>query len=320
MMFLTALAATQDAEIALLQQLAKLRFPLLNWLMQIITYLGEETVFMVVAIVLFWCVDKWKGYFILSVGFAGTIFNQFLKLVFRVPRPWTYDESLIVPSAREGASGYSFPSGHTQNAVGTYGGIARGTKRKWLAVVCLVLMVLIGFSRMYLGAHYPSDVLVALLIGAALVLIMYPILNRAKEEPKVMYAFLGVMLLIAVGYLLFVKLWQFPEDIDRENYRSGVKNAYTLLGCLLAMIVDYTVDLRKIRFKEQAPLPGQLLKVVLGVAGVLAIRVGLSWLFGKISHHLFWNAVRYFCMVVFAGAVWPLTFSFWQRIGAKKKG
>ena len=318
MMFLTALAATQDAEISFLQQLAKLRFPLLNWIMQLVTFLGEETVFMVVAIVLFWCVDKWKGYFILSVGFVGTIFNQFLKLVFRVPRPWTFDEKLIVPSARDGASGYSFPSGHTQNAVGTYGGIACFSKQRWLRITCLALIVLIAFSRMFLGAHYPSDVLVALLIGVVLVIVMYPILRRAKEEPRVMYAFLGVMLLIAVGYLLYVKLWNFPADVDRDNYASGLKNAYTLLGCLLAMIVDYTVDLRKIRFKEQAPLPGQILKVVLGVAGVLAIRMGLSWLFGKISGHLFWNAIRYFCMVVFAGVVWPMTFPLWQRIGAKK--
>ena len=55
-----------------------LRFPLLNWVMQAVTYCGEETVFMVVALILFWCVDKWKGYFILAVGFLGTILNQFL--------------------------------------------------------------------------------------------------------------------------------------------------------------------------------------------------------------------------------------------------
>ena len=59
----------------ILRSLAQLRFPVLNWIMQGVTYLGEETVFMVVAIFLFWCVDKWKGYFILAVGFLSTLLN-----------------------------------------------------------------------------------------------------------------------------------------------------------------------------------------------------------------------------------------------------
>ena len=320
MTFLTALTAIKDTEISFLQQLANIRFQPLTWLMQMITYLGEETVFMVVAIILFWCVDKWKGYFILSVGFVGNICNQFLKLLFRIPRPWVYDEKLIVPSAKEGASGYSFPSGHTQGAVGTFGGIARFSKRGWLKVVCWIVVALVAFSRMYLGAHYPSDVLVSLLIGIPLVLIMYPVLRRAKESAKVMYAFLGVMLVIAVGYLLFVKFWNFPADIDTENYNSGAKVAYTLLGSLLGMVLVYTVDSRLIRFDEKAPLLGQICKVVLGVAGVLAIRIGLSKVFGMISDDLFWNAIRYFCMVAFTGIVWPLTFPLWKKVGAKKDG
>ena len=81
-----------------LQLLKDLRFPVLNWIMQVLTWCGEETVFMMTALILFWCVDKWKGYFILATGFLATIFNQFLKLVFRIPRPWTVDESIIVPS------------------------------------------------------------------------------------------------------------------------------------------------------------------------------------------------------------------------------
>ncbi len=318
MPFLSVLASTHDAELSFLHQLAGLRFPILTSLMQLITVLGEETVFMVVAIVMFWCIDKWRGYFLLSTGFVSTIFNQFLKLVFRVPRPWTYDEKLIVPSAKEGAGGYSFPSGHSQNAVTTFGGVARSSKYRWVRIVCLVLIVLIAFSRMYLGAHFPSDVLVALLIGTVLIFVMYSILNRAKNDPKVMYVFLGVMLAISVAYLLYVKLWKFPADIDQDNYRSGLKNAYTLLGSLLAMVVVYTVDHKKLRFDEKAPLLGQILKVVLGVACVLAIRIGLAKVFAMISDHLFWNAVRYFCIAGFAGAVWPWTFPLWKKIGAKK--
>ena len=309
-----------------LKLLQGIRFPVLNWIMQAITYCGEETVFMVVAIILFWCVDKWKGYYILSVGFLGTLLNQFLKLVFRVPRPWTVDESIIVPSAKEGASGFTFPSGHTQGAVGTFGGIARFSKDRRIHIAAIVLIVLVAFSRMYLGAHYPSDVAVSLVTGVILVFALYPVLQKGKQSPRFMYGFLAVMILLAAAYVLYANLARFPAEVEgmkadevQECYRSGAKNGYTLLGSLLGMVIAYTVDLKKLHFEEKAPLLGQILKVVLGLACVMAIRIGLSKFFALISDALYWNAVRYFCMVVFTGAVWPLTFPLWQKVGAKEK-
>ena len=118
----------------LLYALESIRTPVWNALMSAVTHLGEETVFMAAALFVFWCVGKRQGYYLLAVGFAGTVLNQFLKLLFRIPRPWVLDENFtIVESARAQATGYSFPSGHTQNAVGTFGGIARFTCRKWCA-------------------------------------------------------------------------------------------------------------------------------------------------------------------------------------------
>ena len=309
----------------ILKVLEGIRFPLLDKLMQAVTFLGEETVFMAVAIFLFWCVDKWRGYYVLSVGFIGTVLNQWLKLIFRVPRPWVKDPSFtVVESAKSGATGYSFPSGHTQNAVGTYLGVARTTKRNWLRWVMAVLALLVGFSRMYLGAHFPSDVGVALVMGVALVFALHPVLERAKQSAKYMYGFLGCMTLLALAYLAYLLLYPFPAEVrimdpvtQISNYDEGLKNAYTLLGCLLGLIVSYTAD-RRFDFSEKAPLPGQICKLVLGLAIIIGIRVVLKKVFGLISDGYYWNALRYFCMVVFAGAIWPRSFPFWARVGAKK--
>lgn len=304
----------------ILKALASLRNPVLNAILQGVTYLGEELVFMAVALILFWCVDKWKGYFILAVGFIGTILNQFLKLVFRVPRPWVKDPSFeIVESARNGAGGYSFPSGHTQNAVGTFGGIARGTKKVWLRVVLIVLSCLIAFSRMYLGVHYPTDVGVALLTAVVLIFVLYPVMQKAKDDPRRMYGVLGCMTLISIGYLCYLHLWKFPADLDADNYSEGLSNGWKLFGALLGLIVAYTVDERKIRFREQAPLPGQICKVVIGLALIVGLKAGLKAVFGMISDGAFWDAARYFLIVIFAGAVWPLSFPLWQKVGGKKK-
>ena len=308
-----------------LKALESIRFPLLDKLMQAFTFFGEETFFMVLALILFWCVDKWKGYYLLSASFLGTILSQCLKLICRVPRPWVKDPTFtMVESAKSGATGYSFPSGHTQGATCSFGGVARMTKRSWLRWLMAVPILLVGFSRMYLGAHYPSDVGVGLLIGLAAVLGLYPVFQRARTNERVMYGFLGVMLVLSLGYLAFVRFGKFPADayeVDvntkTSNYVNALKNAWSLLGSLVGMLAAFTMD-RKTKFSEQAPLPGQICKVVLGLAILLGIRVGLKAVFGMISDGLFWDALRYGAMVFFVGGVWPLSFPFWAKVGKKK--
>ena len=127
----------------LLYWFESIRSPALDTAMSLITHLGEETFFMVAALFVFWCVDKRRGYYLLSVGFVGTLVNQWLKIVCRVPRPWVRDPRFtIVESARAQAAGYSFPSGPTQSAVGGCGGVARFARPwgcLWLSAWCWCL-------------------------------------------------------------------------------------------------------------------------------------------------------------------------------------
>ena len=138
--------------------------------MRCISQLGGEILFMAIVIALFWCMDKRKGYYLMTVGFFGIVANQFLKLVFRVSRPWIRDpEFTIVEGARAGATGYSFPSGHTQNAAAVLGCPARMARKKGLKITLWVLYALVGISRMYLGVHTPYDVGVGVVMGLVLV-------------------------------------------------------------------------------------------------------------------------------------------------------
>lgn len=292
--------------------------PGLNEFMLLITKLGEETAFLVAALIVFWCVDKKHGYYLMTVGFIGTMANQFMKLWFRVPRPWVLDsEFTILEQAREAADGYSFPSGHSQSAVGTFGAIANTTGNKWVKWVCLAVCVLVPLSRMYIGVHTLSDVLVGAGMACALVgLLKKPVVERTE---KAMKPLIVAMLVMALGLALFVELFPFPADVDVHNLESGTKNAYTMLGCILGVAVVYVLEKKYINFDTGAVWWAQILKVTLGLALVLAVKEGLRGPLETIfAGHLAARAVRYFLIVLIAGAVWPMSFRWFSKSGVIK--
>ena len=296
--------------------LEKLRMPGLNEFMLAITTLGEETALLVIALIVFWCVDKRKGYYVLTVGLLGTVFNQFMKLLFRVPRPWIRDPNFtILEQAREGAGGFSFPSGHTQSAVGLFGSLAVTTKRRWLSILCIVLAVLVGFSRMYVGVHTPADVLVGTLQSVLLLALLHPLVF--KKDGKFIPWLLGAMILISFVFLLYVESLRAEcftaGDAIAHNIESGIKNAYTLLGCTTGLLVVWFAD-RKLNFSTDALWWAQLLKVGIGLILVLLVKEGMrAPLEAVFAGHMAARAVRYFLIVVVAGIVWPLSFKFFPK-------
>ena len=303
---------------AFLYLLEKVRLPGLNEIMLLITRLGEETAFLVLALVMFWCVDKRRGYFVMAVGFMGTMGNQVLKLVCAVPRPWVLDpEFTILEQAREAASGYSFPSGHTSTAVGTFGAIAATEKRRWLGIVCIVLAALVGLSWMYVGVHTPYDVLVGAACAALLVICFKPIVMGNRE--KAMYILMAVLVCCGLGYLLYVELYPFPADFDAHNLTSATNNAFTMIGCLSGMLVVYFGEKKWVNFSTEGAWWIQIIKVSLGLGLVLAMKVGLKAPLNMLLGELAGRAVRYFLMVVAAGLIWPMTFRMWNKLDNKEK-
>lgn len=304
----------------ILYALEKIRIPALNEFMLLITRFGEETAFLVAALIVFWCVDKRRGYYILAVGLIGTMANHFLKLVCRIPRPWVVDENFtILEQAREAASGYSFPSGHSQTAVGTFGAIAHTTATHWVKWLCIAVAVLVPISRMYIGVHTPLDVLAGSGISLLLVFGLKPI--AVKDDRKAMKLLIAGMLAMALGLLLYVEFWNFPADMDSHNLESGIKNAYTMIGCTVGVAIVYLAERKYVNFDTKAVWWAQLLKILLGLIAVLAVKEGLraplEALCGPGGVYVA-RAVRYFLIVVTAGFLWPMTFRWFGKLGEKK--
>ena len=301
--------------------LESIRNPVFDAIFSIITLLGEETVFMAIGMIAFWCIDKYQGYYLLSTGFLGTAINQFLKMTFKIPRPWVKDPNFtIVESAREAATGYSFPSGHTQTSIGAFGGLARWNKNTVLRILAICACVLVPLSRMYLGVHTPLDIGVSILIALLLIFALYPLFKKGASSPKIMYTILSGMVIITFAYLLFATLFPFSADTDPHNLLSAQKNGYTLFGCSLGLLAVYALDNRYIKFSTKAVWWAQLIKIAGGIALVLLVKEGLRAPIDAIfGGHLIARAVRYFLMVIVGGAVYPLTFKWFSKLGKNKK-
>ena len=296
--------------------LQDIRNVVFDFFFSLITHLGEETVFLVIAILFFWCINKRQGYYILITGLVGTVVNQMLKLFFRVPRPWVLDPDFeIVEAAREEATGYSFPSGHTQNIAGTFGAIAAFKKGRVRTAVCTTIIVLVAFSRMYLGVHTPLDVIVSLCLALGLILLLRPVFATEENFKKFMPWVVVGSVVLSSAFLAYVLGFSGVSFIDPHNYQSALKNACTLLGCTVGLILVYLVDSKFINFTTDGKWYAQVIKLVLGLAIVLAIKAGLSSpLTALFGNEFVARSVRYFLIVAFAGAVWPLTFKWFSGL------
>lgn len=300
-----------------LRFLESIRTPFLDKFFSLITEIGGETVLLVLGFLFFWCIDKRQGYFTLLCGLFGTVINQGLKLACKVPRPWVLDKNFtIVESAREAATGYSFPSGHTQNVAGTFGSLAVGQrKHKWVVITSAVIIVLVAFSRMYLGVHTPADVLTSLAIALALVLLLRPIFASEESFRRCMPYVVIVGYVLTVGLLCYVFL--HPETgVDAQNLASAKKNACTLHGAVMGLVAVFFLERLLGDFETRAVWYVQVIKVIGGFAVVLLIKELLRT---PINFLCFGNeyvgrAIRYFLMVVFAGGVWPQAFKYLARI------
>ena len=301
----------------LLYWFQSIRNPVLDVILGLVTRFGEETLFMVLGLFILWCVDKKWGFRLLLTGLVGSVLNQLLKAIFLIPRPWVLDPNFtIVESAREAATGYSFPSGHTQTAAVVYGMLAAWLKKKWMTVLCVALIIAVGVSRMYLGVHTPYDVGVSFVTGALTVLGMMRLFawaeGDAKKELKTQLMGLGFTAVLVLYVVFAPKRAANVAEFDAH----GVEGACKLFGTMLGLIAAWLIDQKFVHYETKAVWWAQVLKVALGLGVVMAVRLGLKPVLNALmGGHAAAGAVRYFLMCVVGGGLWPMTFKYFGKLG-----
>lgn len=167
-------------ELDIIRAIQTIHTPFLTFITECITMLGEPVFVVLVFAFIYWCVDKEKGRFVAFSILLSLCINGALKDIFKLPRP--IGEEGIISHRVHTATGHSFPSGHTQSVSSLMFSAAFAFKKRFLWILGTVMTVLVAFSRVYLGVHYPKDVLVGAVLGFFIPFICEKLYNRIKNK------------------------------------------------------------------------------------------------------------------------------------------
>ena len=277
--------------------------------------LGEQLLLVVIMGFLYWGLNKEFGKFLGVNVLAVNVWNPLIKNAVLRLRPYFvpgYNVRLLrliddsADAMDIAAQGYSFPSGHSGNAVTVYGSLAEHEKRNGLLkLMAVAFPLMVGFSRVYVGAHFPTDVLCGWLLGLFTIVII-ALLRRKLPSRGALYA---VLLISAVPGFFYC---------TSNDY-------YSSFGMLLGFILAEPFEERYVKFENTS----NILRCALRTIGGGALYFGLNEAFklpfskelleaGDLTAHLI-RAGRYAAVIFILIGVYPMVFRLTDGLWGKKK-
>ena len=280
-------------ELDFLKLLESMRTDILDKLFEIITLLGEETLIILFVVAIWFAVDKKLAQQVFFVTATSLGVNGIIKNFAQVPRPFTKGVSCVRVDT---ATGYAFPSGHTQGFATWSSFLATRFKRVWLGILAGVLIVAVAFSRLYLGAHYPSDVIVGAALGVGISLLGNYLFLRVTDVKKI-YLFTFLSLTPFIVYFLIVADALFAD-------------LFKTFGMVGGMVLIAFLDERTEPLSYDVAWWKKLIRIVIGVVLAVALKEAIKLLnvFDILQISLLVDAVRYFIVVMTVGYLCPLLF------------
>lgn len=287
-----------------LRLLEGIRNPVLDSFFQWITYLGQEICILAVICLFYWCLDKNFAYRLGFIYFSAGLCIQTLKITFRIPRPWILDpEFHPVASAVPAATGYSFPSGHTQGGTCLFVPLALRSRKFWQKCLCILMFLAIGFSRMYLGVHTPKDVLTAMAVSLFFTAIIWKFGDNLLEENRYT-KMISVILLILSFLTAFYALLLFRQNIIEVKYAADCCKA---AGAGLGFAAGFYLERTYLNFCSRCRNVSHLLqRMTVGLLLTLVLKLTLKFFLGDT---LFMELLQYFFVVLFVMYGYPFLFT-----------
>ena len=301
----------------------------LEFFFNLITAIPKSPISAIIPGILFWCISRRAGLFLLFVASFGRLVNILIKDTFCVYRPWILD-SEINPAgdAMKKASSYSFPSGHTQFATAIYGGLAYIYRKKFplLIIPCALIILAVAFSRNFLGVHTPQDVLVAILEMVAVIFLAGKLFDR-MERDKIFEqnAFVaGIIFTVIAAIYIFAK--SYPIDyLDGKIIVSATAaklDSIDSIGGTLGFLIGAALEQKFINFSTNVDLGVKIRRVIIGgiVGGAAMVLLLLIKLTGFKFFYEFCKGFMPFISITFLA---PYAFNYLEnktRFKFKKLG
>lgn len=250
-----------EVQITILQYLESIRNDMLTAFFTTITMMAEEIYVTLFLAVLYWFVDKYKARKLAYFVLFNSVLNSMIKNIINMPRP--YQVGAVSPIRVQTATGSSFPSGHTQTATSFWVGMMLVLKTKACVILGAIMIVLTALSRLYLGVHWPMDVLGAIVFG---IIFTYFAQETMKKDQITSWHVLITSVLVLAVLLI---------PVDANVYKSGASIWGLCLGGYL--------EERYVKYDPKNPQIKKWVKVVVGLAGLILIYVGINYLLPDIK-------------------------------------
>ena len=274
--------------------------PGLDRVIKVITDLGSTTFYMIVIPILYWCISKSLGFGLAIILSISNYINVGIKFIVCRPRPYVAFPHLDAPEyLKLTGTGYSFPSGHAQVTSTFWTYLARTVRRNWATVVGITVVVVVAFTRVYATVHYPTDVLVGAPLGLAIALAYSGIERRLRASNAEGRSRVGLQLAISIV------LPGLAFALSASRNPAFTEEVAQVLGFLAGAGVGYTLENAYVKYDVRAGLPVQVVKVILGMAGLMGVRYGLKALFPQAA---LWNMLRYTAVAIWATLGAPFVF------------
>ena len=276
------------------------------------TFFGELNTVLVIMAVVYWCISKSFGTYLLMGWSGNRLMNGLLKTAACAYRPWIRD-ARIVPygNAINTATGYSFPSGHTMNAATVYGGaIVRKDLPRVLRIMLGILLALVAFSRLYLGVHTPQDVLAGAAVGMLVMGLTVKLMQWVSIHPEKDFWVLGIGIVLAVALALYAAFRKYPADYDAEGKLlvDGAKMANDVfkgVGWCTAFLTGWVLERRFVGFSTDVSILTRIIRLVTGllsfyVVSLILVPLIKDWISGPTG-----TLISCFLQMFFVSFVFP---------------
>jgi membrane-associated phospholipid phosphatase len=264
--------------------------PALDGFMEALTFLGRIEFYLVFIPFIYWAVDRRIGIRTLLILIYTDLIGSSFKLLLHQPRPYWINNDV---NALSSETSYGIPSTHASDTVAVGGYLARRVNRSWFWIAMVIILILIGLSRLYLGVHFPQDVLFGWLIGFA---VLWTVVKWEKTvrdwlegrslSTQIMLGFVDSLGFVLIGFIIRFLIAGTPDPVEWSSFSGEARTVtrfVTLAGAAFGTYTGYALMRQYARFNPKGEAWKRVVRYLLGIAGLLVLYFGLDIAFAAIA-------------------------------------